>query len=205
MCKTVVKKYSFVTCYWAFVILLLTGCASVQPVVKIGLVGPFEGQHRAIGYDLIYSARLAVREMNADGGIGGYRVSLVALDDGGNVEMAKETAVSLTLDSAIIAVVGHGLPETSNAVAPIYKKANILFLSLGKRPPHLHGSKLFAEADPANYSADFRAAYQSVTPFDEEPGAYAKPAYDAFTFLREAIIRITKSNKPLTREAIFNS
>lgn len=41
---------------------LAAGCASVDPVVKIGLVAPFEGRHRAIGYDAIYSARLAVRD-----------------------------------------------------------------------------------------------------------------------------------------------
>ncbi|MCP5097251.1 MAG: ABC transporter substrate-binding protein, partial [Chloroflexi bacterium] len=67
-----------------FLLFLLIGCASVAPVVKIGLVGPFEGQHRAVGYDVIYSARLAVREINAAGGIGGHRVALVALDDSGD-------------------------------------------------------------------------------------------------------------------------
>ena len=60
--------------------LLAAGCASVDPVVKIGLVAPFEGRQRAVGYDAIYSARLAVREINAAGGVGGHRVVLVALD-----------------------------------------------------------------------------------------------------------------------------
>jgi ABC-type branched-subunit amino acid transport system substrate-binding protein len=50
-------------------LLFLTNCTSVAPVVKVGLVGPFEGRHREIGYDAIYSARLAVREINQAGGI----------------------------------------------------------------------------------------------------------------------------------------
>ena len=62
-------------------LMILSGCASVKPVVKIGLVAPFEGRARAVGYDAIYAARLAVREANAAGGIGGYRLAVVALDD----------------------------------------------------------------------------------------------------------------------------
>ena len=46
-------------------LLLLLGCASVRPVIKIGLVAPFEGRDRAIGYDAVYAARLAVRQANA--------------------------------------------------------------------------------------------------------------------------------------------
>ncbi|MCA9973855.1 MAG: ABC transporter substrate-binding protein, partial [Anaerolineales bacterium] len=93
-------------------LILLTGCASTAPVVKIGLVGPFEGQRRAIGYDVIYSARLAVREVNAAGGIDGVRVALVALDDSGDPRLARETAAALVVDPAVVAVIGHWSPET---------------------------------------------------------------------------------------------
>jgi len=47
-------------------VIFLTACsASTQPVVKIGLVAPFEGRYRPIGYEAIYAARLAIREINA--------------------------------------------------------------------------------------------------------------------------------------------
>ncbi len=48
--------------------------------VKIGLVAPFEGSYRSIGYDAVYAARLVVREINATGGIDGVRLELVAYD-----------------------------------------------------------------------------------------------------------------------------
>ena len=69
-------------------VVVATGCQKTDPVVKIGLVAPFEGRYRPIGYDVIYSARLAVREINAAGGIDGHRVALVALDDGGDPQLA---------------------------------------------------------------------------------------------------------------------
>ncbi|MCA9945233.1 MAG: ABC transporter substrate-binding protein, partial [Anaerolineales bacterium] len=82
-------------------------------------MAPFEGAQRELGYDAIYAARLAVREVNQAGGIGGYRVALVALDDRGDEQLAGETAVSLTIDSAVVAVIGHGLLETTAVAQPI--------------------------------------------------------------------------------------
>ena len=120
-------------------LLLLLGCASVRPVIKIGLVAPFEGRDRAIGYDAVYAARLAVRQANAAGGIGGYRVSLVALDDGGNATLAGQTAAALVVDSQVVAVVGHYLPETTAAAAEVYANAGLPLLPAGAAHPHQLG------------------------------------------------------------------
>ncbi len=57
----------------AYCVLLLTGCqfpGTVRPTVKIGLVAPFEGRYRYVGYDVIYAVRLALHEANAAGGVG---------------------------------------------------------------------------------------------------------------------------------------
>ncbi len=159
------RRSLFIIIYSLFII-VLSSCASTAPVVKIGLAAPFEGRDRAIGYEVIYGARLAVREVNAAGGIGGYRVALVALDDGGAVESAEETAVSLIKDPAVVAVIGHWLPETTAVAAPIYAGAKLLFLP--------NSSPSTTPISPAFYEA-----YSSVTPFDEEPTAYSLAAYEA--------------------------
>lgn len=186
--KQIVFRFLFIVYCFS-----LSACASVDPVIKIGLVGPFEGADRAIGYDVIYSARLAVREINAAGGIDGYRVSLVALDDSGDVGLARETAVSLTLDPAVVAVVGHWIPETTHAALPVYVDAGLPFIAAGEG--------VFGTAVPAQYPAEFREAYESVTPFNEVPGPYAAPAYDAFQLLREAL-EIAGDNGDLTRNSV---
>ncbi|HEX6385868.1 MAG TPA: ABC transporter substrate-binding protein [Anaerolineae bacterium] len=170
------------------------GCARVDPVVKIGLVAPFEGQYRAVGYDVIYSARLAVRQVNQAGGIGGYRVALVALDDGGNPELALETAASLAIDPAVVAVVGHWRPETTTAAAPVYAEAGLPFIATGIAP--------FTVADPAMLPTTFRQAYEAVTPFDETAGPYAAPAYDAFQLLLQALEEAKESGRPINRDTV---
>ncbi len=103
------------------VVLFLTACsASTQPVIKIGLVAPFEGRYRPIGYEAIYAARLAIREIDAQGGLNGRRVELVALDDRGEPEKAIEAARQLALDPQVVAVIGHFRPDSTDAALTAY-------------------------------------------------------------------------------------
>ncbi|MCP4356954.1 MAG: ABC transporter substrate-binding protein [Chloroflexi bacterium] len=178
-----------------FMLIPLIGCASVDPVIKIGLVGPFEGQQRPIGYDVIYSARLAVREINAAGGIDGHRVALVALDDSADPELAMQTAASLTIDPAVVAVVGHWQTETTTAAAPIYQQANLPFIPMGQPP--------FGEYDPGQLAAEFQQAYEAVTPFAETAGPYAGSTYDAFQLLFHTL-ELGKENGQINRESVAN-
>ena len=182
------------TLLFLLVLGIISGCHSVAPVVKVGLVAPFEGRHRDVGYDVLYSARLAVREINAAGGIDGTRVALVALDDGGNLEYARATADSLLIDPNVVAVVGHWLPETTKTAAPIYTQGSLAFLPGGEEP--------FTASDPALLSAEFVVAYEDVTPFDETPGPYAGSSYDAFQLLFQLFREAQKVNGQIDRHSV---
>ncbi len=161
-------------------LLLLPSCAALpagtDPVIKIGLVAPFEGRHRQVGYDLIYAARLAVREWNGRGGVEGHKIELVALDDSGDPEMAVRAAQSLVGDPDVLGVIGHWRSEATEAARPVYAKAGLAFIATDEsnqqRPP---------------LPADFVAGYKEVAPFGETPGSYALPAYDACQQLIGAI------------------
>lgn len=103
----------------------VSSCVSTRPVVKFGLVAPFEGRYRPLGYDAIYAARLAVRERNAAGGVGGHRVELVAYDDGGDAQAAVERARQLALDRQVVAVIGHYRVNTSRAAWDVYAREGL--------------------------------------------------------------------------------
>jgi ABC-type branched-subunit amino acid transport system substrate-binding protein len=175
-------------------LLLAAGCTSVAPVVKVGLVAPFEGRNRSIGYDAIYSARLAVREINQAGGIGGHRVALVALDDRGDSQLAVEAATSLLIDPDVVAVVGHFLPETTGAAASLYEERGLPLLAAGN-PPLMPGDK-------ATLSQSFINAYEAVTPFDETAGPYAGITYDAFELLWEALALAEQNSGEIDRASV---
>ena len=116
--------------------LILTGCqvrfpSSTDPLVKIGLIAPFEGRLRARGYDVLYAVKLAVRQWNEAGGVNGYRVELVALDDGGDPAMAAQQARELTVDRDVLGVIGHFTEEATLAAVPEYVAQRLVLVAPG--------------------------------------------------------------------------
>lgn len=175
-------------------ILLVTGCSSVDPVVKVGLVAPFEGRDRAIGYDAIYSARLAVRQINEAGGVAGHRVALVALDDRGDPELAKQAAASLAVDPGVVVVLGHFLPEITTIAAPVYEQHQLALLPMGETP--------FAPVSPDSLPPEFLGAYETITPFDEIAGPFAGPTFDAMGLVRLALAEAEESTGGISRASV---
>ena len=111
---------------------LIGGCAalgSTRPVVKIGLVAPFEGLYRHLGYDVLYAVKLAVRERNAAGGASGYIVELVALDDGNDPAQARLQARKMIVDADVRGVIGHFSDEAALAASDEYHRAGLALIT----------------------------------------------------------------------------
>ena len=98
------------------------------PTVKIGLVAPFEGLHRPLGYEALFAVKLALQEKNEAGGLNGYRVELVALNDFGEAGEAAAQAREMAADPDILGVIGGWSPETAQAAAPEYERLGLAFL-----------------------------------------------------------------------------
>ncbi len=115
-----------------FLLCVLTACVPALPrVIKIGLAAPFEGRYRSIGYDAIYAARLAVREINAAGGVNGWQLELVAYDDRADLEMSRAAARNLLTDPDVVAVIGHYRQETTAAAGEFYMAGEMPLIALG--------------------------------------------------------------------------
>ncbi len=104
-------------------------------VVKIGLVAPFEGRYRYVGYDAIYAARLAVQEINTSGGVNGWHLELVAYDDRATPEMARIAAQNLTTDPDVVAVIGHYHNASTTKAQETYVQAQMPLLVIGAGVP----------------------------------------------------------------------
>ncbi|MDY0019926.1 MAG: ABC transporter substrate-binding protein, partial [Anaerolineae bacterium] len=113
-------------------VFLLAACLPppLPSVIKFGLVAPFEGRYRSIGYDAIYAARLAVREINAAGGVDGWQIELVAYDDRGDPDLARTAARNLAVDPDVVAVIGHYHQESTVAAQAAYADAGLPLIAL---------------------------------------------------------------------------
>jgi branched-chain amino acid transport system substrate-binding protein len=121
-------------------LLLLTACTfpgAIRPTVKIGLVAPFEGRYRYVGYDVIYAVRLALQEANDHGGVGGYGIELVAYDDGALPAMAVQQARKLDVDPDVVAALGHFRQRTTVAARDAYVESGIPLVAPTALDPEL--------------------------------------------------------------------
>lgn len=96
-------------------LLLLSACTGVRPIVKIGLIAPFEGLYRQSGYAALEAMRQAIAECTPPG----MDVLPLALDDGGDPVQAQRAAQKLLVDPTVRAIVGPLLLESVPAVSTI--------------------------------------------------------------------------------------
>jgi ABC-type branched-subunit amino acid transport system substrate-binding protein len=126
-----VERCALRSTLYALLIFALSACTVTRPTIKLGLVAPFEGRYRSVGYDVIWAVRLAVREANEQDLVTGYGVELVALDDMGDPDRAREQAAKLAVDPQVVVVLGHWLVATTTAAADDYASAGLALLAAG--------------------------------------------------------------------------
>ncbi|MFZ1771520.1 MAG: ABC transporter substrate-binding protein, partial [Caldilinea sp.] len=91
--------------------LVLAACTDVRPLVKIGLIAPFEGLYRRTGYE----ALAAMRQALADAPTGPVAIIPLALDDSADPTRTVRAAEKLLVDPQVQAVVGPLSPALAAA------------------------------------------------------------------------------------------
>jgi len=131
------RKLALVASLW------LASCSrdGARPIV-LGLAGPFS-QPR--GVSMRQAAELAVKEINARGGVRGRPLALRIMDDSGRADVAIRVAESLTDDPEVVAVIGHLASGTSLAGARVYGAGRrpVVMISPSASSPDLSGVSPF--------------------------------------------------------------
>jgi branched-chain amino acid transport system substrate-binding protein len=124
---------------WAFAVgtaWLAAGCSpGVPDVLKIGVAVNTSGTGGIRGQDLLNGAQLAAAELNSSGfKVDGrvVRVEIVAKDDEGDAQTAKQVAEGLMAEQ-VHAVIGHVNTRETQAALPVYAARGV---------PHLFSSTL---------------------------------------------------------------
>jgi hypothetical protein len=106
------------------VLILLPACASIRPVVKIGLLAPFEGLYRRTGYTALEALRAAIAEQAP----AAVDVLPLALDDANDPTRARRAAQKLRSDAGVRAVVGPLSLATQASVAPMLRNSGLFWV-----------------------------------------------------------------------------
>jgi len=121
----------------------LAGCAksdSNQPaaggdVIKIGFLGAKTGGHAMFGLGTLKGIEMAVKEVNAQGGVLGKKLELVADDHGSKQEeMASITQKYIERDK-VVAIIGDPTTGGTKTAAPIAQENKVVILSAGSTGP----------------------------------------------------------------------
>jgi hypothetical protein len=120
----------------AFLALGLVSCqgqTNAPVVVKVGVLAPFEGVGRELGYAILPAVEDALASTNASGSLGRYRVALVALNDDLDPKEAVVQARALAQDPEVLAVIGPWSEATAEQAVPALEEAGVpvLFATFG--------------------------------------------------------------------------
>lgn len=122
-------------------IVLVAGCSGgrgERGTIVLGLAGPFS---QTRGVSMRHAAELAVKEINARGGVRGRQLALRVLDDSARPDVAMRIARELVDDPAVVAVIGHLTSDASLAAGRVYGEARrpLVMISPSASSPDLSG------------------------------------------------------------------
>jgi branched-chain amino acid transport system substrate-binding protein len=106
----------------------LTGCTSTAKTIKIGLNLELTGEVSVYGVPEKLAAELAVKEINAAGGINGKDVELVIYDNAYDNAKAVENSQKLIQDG-VVAILGSATSAPTMAIGPVALENEILTIT----------------------------------------------------------------------------
>lgn len=98
--------------------------------VNIAVIAPLSGEYQKLGQEVVGGVKIAVDEINADGGLRGEKINLVTVDDPCNDLLAVSTAQMIAVNSSakdkMNLVIGPFCTNSFSEAADVYAKAKIL-------------------------------------------------------------------------------
>jgi branched-chain amino acid transport system substrate-binding protein len=115
---------------------LTLACGSAQAEVKIGFANPLSGAYAQSGERNRIAVEMAIRDLNAAGGVLGEPLALTAVDDACGLQRAIDAARELVAAGVAI-VVGHLCSHSSLLAAGVYETADVLMITPSSTHPRL--------------------------------------------------------------------
>ena len=138
--------------------------------MTIGINLPLTGAGAEDATTILRGALLAIEEANAAGGIGGYEIRTLILDDGtataGQYDPAQAAinARKMVVEPAVVGAIGPMASGSGKAMAPLLSQGNLAIVTPSSTNPDLTDPKFAAQYRPGGKAIYFRTvttdAYQ---------------------------------------------
>ena len=130
---------------------------TMQREVVLGMSAALSGPSGQLGRGMRTGIEAFIQAANASGGIAGYRLRLVALDDAYQAEPVKGNMMRLIDQENVLAVIGSvGTPGATVAVPIANERKTLLFGAFS-------GADVLRKNPPDRYVYNFRASYKEET------------------------------------------
>jgi len=129
-------KYRLIWTLLLIFVIVLTGCAGGAPTkgeVTVYVAGPLSGFQANTGQTVAGGVRLMAEQLNRSGGLLGYKVKVVALDDEADsdvaVNVAEQVKAAIQRGDKVIGVIGHPNSGQTDAAMAVYKDLPIIVIT----------------------------------------------------------------------------
>ncbi|GEO82132.1 branched-chain amino acid ABC transporter substrate-binding protein [Pararhodospirillum oryzae] len=115
---------------------VVLGAGVAQAEIIIATVGPMTGQYASFGEQMAKGAQMAVKDLNAKGGVLGQMLELKVGDDACDPKQAVAVANQMANDGVVF-VAGHFCSGSSIPASAVYQEEGILQISPASTNPKL--------------------------------------------------------------------
>ena len=112
-----------------------SGSSSGSDTVNIGVIYPKTGQYAEYGKLFQQGFDLAIKKVNADGGVKGKKLGLKYFDTQSDAKQDAAVAPKIVADDSIIAVVGDYASPASSAASPTFQQAGLVHYGFNNSAP----------------------------------------------------------------------
>ena len=143
---------------------------AADKTVTVGINLPLTGADAQAATKIKQGAQMAFDEANAKGGVGGYKIDLLVLDDGtataGQYDPAQAAtnARKMVADKEIVAAIGPQMSGSGKAMSPILSQGDLATITPSSTNPDITNPQMAAQYRPAGKAIYFRTvttdAYQ---------------------------------------------
>ncbi|TWI75401.1 branched-chain amino acid transport system substrate-binding protein [Desulfobotulus alkaliphilus] len=155
--------------------LVSCGKKSEDEVIKIGYAGALSGDLASYGIPSRRAAEMVINQKNAEGGLLGKQIVLLAEDDVCRPEVATNTATKLATEG-VVAVIGHICSGATISALGIYNSTNTVCISPSATSPSI------------TQSGDYPVFFRTIAPDDAQAKLQVDFALEQLNLKRIAIL-----------------